>query len=96
MMYQQKKFTMPMAKSTGGVACEACVYLCGPHAPDCPTQDIHRVTAAKVLGIKPGDVTDEQRREAKAANFGLRFGGGPELAPSQSLSEFCDLYGKFA
>lgn len=37
-------------------------------------QDIHRATAAEVLGIAPQEVTSEQRRSAKAVNFGLIYG----------------------
>ncbi|PRD38411.1 UNVERIFIED_CONTAM: polA [Trichonephila clavipes] len=37
-------------------------------------EDIHRATAAEVLGIAPGEVTSEQRRAAKAVNFGLIYG----------------------
>lgn len=37
-------------------------------------QDIHTFTAAEVLGIKKEDVTPEQRRYAKAINFGLIYG----------------------
>jgi DNA polymerase-1 len=36
--------------------------------------DIHRRTAAEVFGIAESDVTSEQRRIAKAINFGLVFG----------------------
>ncbi len=36
--------------------------------------DIHRATAAEVLGIALEDVTGEQRRQAKAINFGLLYG----------------------
>jgi DNA polymerase-1 len=36
--------------------------------------DIHRATAAEVFGAEPGKVTDEQRRNAKAINFGLIYG----------------------
>ena len=37
--------------------------------------DIHRATAAEVFGAKSQeDVTDEQRRSAKAVNFGLIYG----------------------
>jgi DNA polymerase-1 len=36
--------------------------------------DIHSATAAEVLGISLGDVTSEQRRRAKAINFGLIYG----------------------
>lgn len=37
-------------------------------------QDIHRRTAAEVLGVKLEDVTSDQRRQAKAVNFGLLYG----------------------
>ena len=37
-------------------------------------EDVHRFTAATVLGIEPKDVTFEQRRQAKAVNFGLMYG----------------------
>ncbi len=37
-------------------------------------QDIHRTTAAEVFGLAPDDVADEQRRSAKAINFGLIYG----------------------
>ena len=36
--------------------------------------DIHRATAAEVLGLAPAEVTPEQRRMAKAVNFGLIYG----------------------
>ncbi|MBV8465215.1 MAG: DNA polymerase I [Burkholderiales bacterium] len=36
--------------------------------------DIHRATAAEVFGATPADVTSEQRRYAKAINFGLIYG----------------------
>ncbi len=36
--------------------------------------DIHRATAAEVVGIAPEAVTNEQRRSAKAINFGLIYG----------------------
>ena len=37
-------------------------------------EDIHRATAAQVLGIPPEEVTAEQRRHAKAVNFGIVYG----------------------
>ncbi len=37
-------------------------------------QDIHRATAAEILGLTPDAVTSEQRRSAKAINFGLIYG----------------------
>ena len=36
--------------------------------------DIHRITAAKVYGVQPEEVTDDQRRHAKTANFGIIYG----------------------
>lgn len=37
-------------------------------------RDIHRATAAEVFGVKLDDVTSDQRRSAKAVNFGLIYG----------------------
>ena len=37
-------------------------------------KDIHRATAAEVFGVALEDVADEQRRNAKAINFGLIYG----------------------
>ena len=37
-------------------------------------EDIHRITASKVLGIPFEDVTAEERRSAKAVNFGVIYG----------------------
>ena len=36
--------------------------------------DIHRITAAKVFHTPPEEVTDLQRRNAKAVNFGILYG----------------------
>ncbi len=36
--------------------------------------DVHRATAAEVFGVEPQEVSDEQRRHAKAINFGLIYG----------------------
>ena len=36
--------------------------------------DIHTATAARIFGVAPGDVTREQRRQAKTANFGIIYG----------------------
>ncbi len=36
--------------------------------------DVHAATAAKIFGIPPGEVTAEQRRVAKTANFGIMYG----------------------
>lgn len=37
-------------------------------------QDVHRATAAEVFGVSLDEVTGEQRRRAKAINFGLIYG----------------------
>ncbi|MCM1452605.1 MAG: DNA polymerase I [Clostridium sp.] len=37
-------------------------------------EDIHRETAAKIYGIPLEEVTDNQRRNAKTANFGIIYG----------------------
>jgi DNA polymerase-1 len=37
-------------------------------------RDIHQATAAEVMGKSPDDVTAEERRSAKAVNFGLIYG----------------------
>lgn len=36
--------------------------------------DVHRATAAEVMGVALDEVTSEQRRAAKAVNFGLIYG----------------------
>ncbi|MDP3793179.1 MAG: DNA polymerase I, partial [Candidatus Uhrbacteria bacterium] len=41
-------------------------------------EDIHAATAAAILGIPKDEVTKDQRRIAKAINFGLIFGQGPQ------------------
>ncbi len=40
--------------------------------------DIHTSTAAKVFGIAPEAVSKEQRAQAKAINFGIIYGMGPQ------------------
>ena len=37
-------------------------------------QDVHAITAAKIFGVDLADVTPEQRRIAKTANFGIMYG----------------------
>ena len=39
--------------------------------------DIHRLTAAEVMGVPPMMVTSEERRRAKAVNFGIVYGISP-------------------
>ena len=36
--------------------------------------DVHRATASRIYGIPVEEVTDEQRRVAKTANFGIMYG----------------------
>jgi len=38
--------------------------------------DVHRRTAAKILGVTPDEVSDEMRSRAKAVNFGIVYGMG--------------------
>src|SRR5690606_22625833 len=37
-------------------------------------QDIHRATAARVYGVSLEEVSHDQRRNAKAVNFGIIYG----------------------
>ena len=61
-------------------------------------RDIHRATAAEVFGHSPDHVTDEQRRAAKAINFGLIYGMsawglGRQLGiPRSDAQAYVDLY----
>ena len=60
--------------------------------------DVHRATAAEVFGIAPEVVTADQRRSAKAINFGLiygmsAFGLARQLGiPRGAAQEYIDLY----
>jgi DNA polymerase-1 len=50
-------------------------------------QDIHQLTAAAVLGLKPEEVTKDLRWRAKAVNFGILYGQGPHgLAAGTGMS----------
>jgi DNA polymerase-1 len=61
-------------------------------------EDIHRATAAEILGVAPGAVSAEQRRSAKAINFGLiygmsAFGLARQLGiERQAAQDYVDLY----
>ena len=37
-------------------------------------EDVHAMTAAKIFGVSPEEVTSDQRRIAKTANFGIMYG----------------------
>ena len=60
--------------------------------------DVHRATAAEVFGVTPLEVTTDQRRSAKAINFGLiygmsAFGLARQLGiPRGAAQEYIDLY----
>jgi len=50
-------------------------------------EDIHKLTAASVLGLKPEEVTKDLRYKAKAVNFGILYGQGPHgLAAGTGMS----------
>ncbi len=61
-------------------------------------EDVHRATASEVFDTELAKVTDDQRRNAKAINFGLiygmsSFGLGQQLGISrQQAQEYIDLY----
>jgi len=61
-------------------------------------KDIHRATAAEVFGLPLESVTNEQRRSAKAINFGLiygmsAFGLSRQLnIPRKESQKYMDLY----
>jgi DNA polymerase-1 len=61
-------------------------------------QDIHRATAAEVFATELDEVSDEQRRRAKAINFGLiygmsAFGLAKQLnIPRYEAQDYVDLY----
>jgi DNA polymerase-1 len=61
-------------------------------------QDVHRATAAEVFEMALDEVTDDQRRSAKAINFGLMygmsaFGLAKQLGISRGeAAEYVDLY----
>lgn len=53
-------------------------------------RDIHTETAALVYGIKPEEVTKQQRYEAKAVNFGIMYGQGPHALSIGTGMTFAD------
>jgi DNA polymerase-1 len=69
--------------------------LCAAFARD---EDIHASVAAQVYDVAVEDVTSEQRRQAKAVNFGVVYGQSPfglakQLGiPQEEAAEFIDAY----
>jgi DNA polymerase-1 len=69
--------------------------LLGAFASD---RDVHQATAAEVFGVPLADVSADQRRSAKAINFGLiygmsAFGLAKQLGiPRGAAQEYVDLY----
>jgi DNA polymerase-1 len=61
-------------------------------------EDVHRATAAEVFGVQPEAVSKDQRRSAKAINFGLMygmsaFGLAKQLGIARGAAqEYIDLY----
>jgi len=65
-------------------------------------EDVHRATAAEVFGVPPEMVSSEQRRSAKAINFGLIYGmsafglarqlGIERLAAQEYINRYFDRY----
>ena len=51
-------------------------------------EDIHRLTAAAVMGKKPEDVTKEDRQKAKAVNFGFLYGMGAQNFVRYAFDEY--------
>jgi DNA polymerase-1 len=47
-------------------------------------QDVHRSTAARVFGVAPSEVTPEMRGRAKAVNFGVIYGMGPQRLAAET------------
>jgi DNA polymerase-1 len=61
-------------------------------------QDIHRRTAAEIFGVAPALVSSEQRRAAKAINFGIIYGMGAKRLsaelriPAKTAQAYIDGY----
>jgi len=51
-------------------------------------QDFHRLTASIISGIPFEKVSDSQRQSAKAINFGVLFGMGPEGLRDYAMSNY--------
>jgi DNA polymerase-1 len=53
-------------------------------------EDVHRATAAKVFGVPPAAVTAEMRGRAKAINFGIVYGMGPQRLAAETKVSLAD------
>lgn len=61
-------------------------------------RDIHTETAALVYGIKPEEVTKQQRYQSKAVNFGIMYGQGPHalsIGTGMTFSDARDFIAKY-
>lgn len=62
--------------------------------------DVHALTAADILGVQRDRVTPDMRRIAKAINFGIIYGMGPQKLseevgiPSREAKEYIEAYYK--
>lgn len=75
--------------------------LCSPRIADEPAMrdafnsgaDIHKRTASLMFNVPEEEITDEERRQAKATNFGAAYGSGPGglVAYFQSLGQTISL-----
>jgi len=60
--------------------------------------DVHRRTAARIMGVAPDEVTDDMRARAKTVNFGVMYGMGARGLANQlgidvkEAKEFIDEY----
>lgn len=61
-------------------------------------EDVHTKTAAQIYGIKPEEVTKDQRRHAKTVNFGILYGMSPHglsIATGMTFAEAKDFIAKY-
>ncbi len=56
--------------------------------------DVHRRTAARIMGVRPDEVSDEMRSRAKTVNFGIIYGMGAR-GLAQSLGIGVEVARKF-
>ena len=51
-------------------------------------QDLHNITAARMLGVTPDQVSKEERRGAKNVNFGAIYGIGPRALAATAWNNY--------